>query len=254
MERSFESFIGDAVLSAPEKFEGVVRSLVGRPLVFAYNNNKSQLIAYRDDRQGVRHVRVSRILLLASPEVWREFGLWVRNHRKNKILNKGSRSREFIDSPSVKRLLETSRRKGKPRPLNPVGEVYDLKKVFDDLNERFFEGRCDSSVGYSKIPGRARSRSIRLGIFKDGDNVIAIHPVLDWKKVPRFVVEATVFHEMAHWLLKDERHPSGRRVIHSGQFFEHMNRFPENERAEAWIDKNMAMLIKKKSRLVRKRR
>jgi len=245
---------GDAVLLAREKFEGVVRSLVRRPLVFIYNKNVSQVIAFRDDRDGVRHVRVSRILLLASPEVWRELGLWVRNHRRNKILNKGSRSRAFIDSPAVKRMLETGGRKSGPRPLDPRGEAYDLQEVFDDLNDRFFDGHCDCRVGFSKFPGRARSRSIRLGVFKDGDNAIAIHPVLDWKKVPRFVVEATVFHEMVHWLLKDEKHGSGRRMIHSRRFFDHMNRFSDHEKAEAWIDKNMPMLIRKKGRLVRKRR
>lgn len=136
--------------------------------------------------------------------------------------------------------------------LWPVGETLDLRPVRDELNQRFFGGRLEVYItwGQGRTAGgraaalskRRRRRSIRLGSWHEEDNLVRIHPALDRPGVPRYVVEAIVYHELLHADLPAER-KNGRRRIHTAEFRRRERLFPRHEEAQRWIRKNLGKLL-----------
>ena len=129
--------------------------------------------------------------------------------------------------------------------LRPVGATLDLRELRDDLNRRFFEGRLSVHITWSQVfPGTVcRTRSIRLGSFQEDLGVVRIHPALDRRGVPRYVVESIVYHELLHADIPAVIR-NGRRHVHTPQFRRRERLFPDHRRAKAWIRKNLQRLLR----------
>jgi hypothetical protein len=146
------------------------------------------------------------------------------------------RNRIFIRRVSPEKLREKLR-------IEPVGRCHDLQKIYSDLNRRFFRNRVKATITYGTAPRRSGPRkSIKMGSYSEESRVIRIHPALDQPRVPRFFVEWIVFHEMLHDVYRS-RKVGGRRLVHTPEFLEHERRFPAYERAVAWEDRNLDLLL-----------
>ena len=73
---------------------------------------------------------------------------------------------------------------------------------------------------------------------------VAISRSLDDKKVPAYVVEYVLFHEMLH-IAHPTRHVNGRRYNHTAAFRRDERRFTHYEAAEHWIEKSVRHLKRK---------
>jgi predicted metal-dependent hydrolase len=74
----------------------------------------------------------------------------------------------------------------------------------------------------------------RLGHYDPAHNAIVISRVFDHPRVPRFVVEYIMFHEMLHL-----KHPvklrGSRRCVHSNEFMAEEKVFPELNQAQNFL-------------------
>jgi hypothetical protein len=130
----------------------------------------------------------------------------------------------------ARRIEEIRRTRGRKRLLHPQGNHFDLRTIFDDLNARFFAGRVQvAGIGWS--PNRSRRM---LGHYDSSHRTITVTRWLDGRKVPRYVVEYLVYHEMLHAEFPVERR-NHRRVVHSRAYREAERRFPDYERAARWL-------------------
>ena len=143
-----------------------------------------------------------------------------------------------------------SRGGSRHRDLNPVGATLDLRSVRDDLNRRFFDGRLSVEITWSRVlPGAVcRTRSIRLGSFQEGASsqepgIVRIHPALDQPRVPRYVVESVVHHELLHADIPAVVR-NGRRHVHTPELRRRERQFPDHQRAKRWIRKNLQRLLR----------
>ena len=132
--------------------------------------------------------------------------------------------------------------------LQPVGVALDLREVFADLNERYFEGRLAAGITWGKSAvnsrcGRRRSASLQLGSYSYEDRLIRLHRVLDHPEVPRYVVEAVVYHEMLHADMPPEIR-GGKRMFHTPEFRRRERLYRNLTRAERWIGENMPALLR----------
>ena len=133
----------------------------------------------------------------------------------------------YISSPAVRHRADALRRKrGRKRLLPPRGRWYDLEKIFERLNARYFDGRITPArLGWSPH----LSRSI-LGHYDSAHGAIIISRWFDSADVPRYLVEYLVYHEMLHIKYPVER-DGHRRVVHSRAFREAEMKFPHYEQA-----------------------
>ena len=130
-------------------------------------------------------------------------------------------------SPAVRSRVEEARRaRGRKRLLPARGRCFDLQSIFDQLNQRFFQGQLGvARIGWSL----ARSRTL-LGHHDPAHRTITISRWFDSESVPRYLVEYLIFHEMLH-IKYPTGHNGGRRVVHSPAFREAEKKFPHYEEA-----------------------
>ncbi len=141
------------------------------------------------------------------------------------------RYRLYLNRTDIRRKALLIRQiRGRKRVLSARGHVFDLEEIFQDLNRRFFHGLLAQPV-LSWSPNASRRM---LGHFDPAHNAIIISKIFDRPRIPRFLVEYIVYHEMLHL-----RHPaenrSHRRCVHTKAFKEEERKFPRYQEANDWL-------------------
>jgi hypothetical protein len=139
---------------------------------------------------------------------------------------------DFIDANQD--VVRGGARKSPAQIILTAGDHHDLRLIFDELNERYFGGTIEAAITWGARSGRPRRRhSIKMGSYSVEERLIRIHRSLDRPFVPRFFVEAVVFHEMLHQV-HDIKVKNGRREFHSKAFLADESRFERYLEARAW--------------------
>lgn len=130
------------------------------------------------------------------------------------------------------RINQLRRRRVRPGAAGPQGRHFDLDKLFEELNAKYFEGKLPRPhIGWSNRIWRRQ-----FGCYDPGPNHILLNRRMDRPGVPQFAVEYVLFHEMLH-----VKHPTRRSgcglVSHSREFREEEKRFSEFERARRVLDR-----------------
>ncbi len=136
----------------------------------------------------------------------------------------------------IKFLWKKSSSPPKPRRTHLIhqGEVYNLKEVFDAVNEKYFNAEVDLAITWSprRITGARRYR--RLGCFNPQKNLIRLNPILDDHEVPPYFIAFIVYHEMLHHLFPPFV-ARGKRQIHHISFRQQERKFVEYPSAKKWV-------------------
>ncbi len=141
--------------------------------------------------------------------------------------------RDYAYLPQVLRASDIARRRrGRKIISSARGRVYDLDRMFQRLNKRYFGGRIEKPV---LTWSQRRTRRI-LGHHDAVHDTIVISKTLDAPDVPEWFVEYILYHEMLHI-----KHPArlikGRRYYHTNTFRAEEQRFPYFEQAQDWLDR-----------------
>jgi hypothetical protein len=194
---------------------------------FASINNTVRL------REGKLYFRISDLLEAAPETVLHAIAhiLIAKIYRKDIDPHHAARYRKYVGSRAVTEMEHRVRQlRGRKRIEGPVGNVYDLNEIFEDLNFRFFYGLlARPQMTWSQ--NHARNM---LGHYDPAHNAIVISRVFDDVRVPRYVTEYIVYHEMLHL-----RHPvklrGSRRCVHPKQFQEEEKLFPQLDDAKRFL-------------------
>jgi hypothetical protein len=129
--------------------------------------------------------------------------------------------------------------------LETGGRYFDLRRLFDKLNERHFNKKLR---GYKVIWGRKRRERPReyfiFGTIQEEDRVIRINPWLDQAFVPPWFLEYVLYHEMLHAVVPDEQGADGRRCVHTDEFNRREREYRFYKRARRWEDENLARFLR----------
>lgn len=93
------------------------------------------------------------------------------------------------------------------------GSTYNLEEVYQKVNQAYFDGTLDKpklcwSRTYSKR---------KFGHYEPSRDQVVISLNLDTKKVPRYVVEFVMYHELLH-KVHGHRTQNGRQMAHTPEF------------------------------------
>jgi hypothetical protein len=124
----------------------------------------------------------------------------------------------------------------KNTPLSPQGRHYDLRRMFDSLNDEYFGGRLASGIGWGRRTSLYAARKRTLGSYCSRTDTIRINPILDRRSVPGYFVRFVVYHEMLHSDMKEEK-KNGRRSLHGADFRRREKLFEHYEKAISWEKK-----------------
>jgi predicted metal-dependent hydrolase len=194
---------------------------------FANINNTIRL------REGRLLVRLSDLLEGAPRAVLRSLAhiLLAKMYQKPIERKYAIRYRRYVSSREVSSKAYLVRQmRGRKRIDTPRGHIYDLEKIFDELNARYFWGLlARPNLTWSKNLARNS-----LGHYDPAHNAIVVSRVFDHPRVPGYAVEYIVYHEMLHL-----KHPvklrGSRRCVHSAAFQAEEKMFPLLVPAKAFL-------------------
>ena len=194
---------------------------------FANVNNTIRL------RENRMKLRISDLLEGAPESVLRAIFhiLIAKIYRKPIETEYATRYRRYVSSHDMTQKSHLVRQlRGRKRIVSPQGHAYDLDRIFDELNLRFFHGLlARPQMTWSGMHARNS-----LGHYDPAHNAIVVSKVFDHPQVPRYAVEYIVYHEMLHL-----KHPvklrGSRRCVHPREFQEEEKLFPQLEQAKAFL-------------------
>jgi len=162
-----------------------------------------------------------------SPDIKQALCLYIKKGAKAKEAS--SLLSQYLDVHAGK--------KGKaPRPvqIQTKGRVYDLDKVFSEVNRDYFNDELKLAITWFS-PRVKKQRFATLGLYDDKRKLIKINQTLDSEKCPYYFVAFVVYHEALHSV-----HPvtfcasRGKRVIHGPEFKADEKKFSSYALAKKW--------------------
>jgi hypothetical protein len=114
----------------------------------------------------------------------------------------------------------------------PQGIHFDLEKLFEELNAKYFEGKLTRPrIGWSKKNWRRQ-----FGCYDPGPGHILLNRRMDRPNVPQCAVAYVLYHEMLH-----VKHPTRRSgcslISHSPEFRAEEKQFADFHRARKALDR-----------------
>lgn len=207
---------------------------LGQPVRLVITDNRSTMLSARPRAQRLE-VRLHHMFLMADEDILQAVADYLAGRERA--------------ASTIDRFIEAHRTRyvapGRPQSaLRARGEHHDLRAVADELAERHFGGRIDVKITWGKrVQPKRRQRSLQLGTYLPDERLIRIHPVLDQPWVPRFFVEAVVFHEMLHHDMPAVVQ-NGRRHYHTRAFKQRERSFEYHAAAQRWEKDNLWRLLR----------
>jgi hypothetical protein len=184
-------------------------------------------------REGRLLVRLSDLLEGAPENVIRAIAhiLLAKMYRRPIDTEHAARYRRYVSTQHMSRKAHLVRQmRGRKRIISAQGHAYDLDSIFEDLNVLIFYGLL-ARPQMTWSSDRARNR---LGHYDPAHNAIVVSKIFDHPRVPQYVVEYIVYHEMLHL-----KHPvklrGSRRCVHSGEFQAEERLFDRFEDAKEFL-------------------
>jgi hypothetical protein len=215
-----------------ERLHRYLSDALCEPIDLVGTKNRRNLISLRRTESGILQVRVQEQFAIGGPVVSTALARWIRG-------------KEPEARAVLKRYAETFQslmRPPRPRFAHPAGIHHDLREHLAGQNRRWFGGRFNGRIGWSRMNRGQVRRRIRLGSWSEQHRLIRIHPALDSSEVPDFVLGFVVFHEMLHAMLGFEER-GARRSVHGAKFRELEVSHPDHDRAEEWIERMSDSLL-----------
>jgi hypothetical protein len=129
--------------------------------------------------------------------------------------------------------------------LPQEGRHFDLQKIFDNLNQRYFRGRVrDYEVKWGRQRKQRPKEYFIFGTIQEEDRVIRINRALDQSFVPLWFLQYILYHEMLHAVVPDEEMGGGRRRVHTEEFNRREKHFRNYRRARRWEEDNLAKFLR----------
>jgi hypothetical protein len=227
------------IVEAQESLERRIRAHMskGRVAVTLTDNRYTMISVRRIAREKRYEVRLHHMFADADPVITRALARYIADNDADASRILG----DFIDDNTEH--VRGRARKTPTQVIFTAGEQHDLRQIFDELNERYFENKIDASITWGARTGRPKRRnSIKMGSYSVEDRLIRIHRSLDRAFVPRFFVAWIVFHEMLHQV-HDIRVKNGRREFHSKEFMADEAQFEHYEEARMWERRHLDALL-----------
>jgi hypothetical protein len=220
---------------ARQALERKLRGAAPGPVILSITDNRHSIITHRLQR-GILHARVHHMFLNAPAHVVDALVRYITRGDRDASAILG----DYIDANGFR----LARRK-RNAPLVTRGKHHDLLALFEDINERYFDGTVNALITWGKRPTTKaqRRKTIKLGSYSGVDRLIRVHPALDQKWVPRYFVAYIVYHEMLHYVIPGSR-GLGRVNLHPPEFREREKAFRHFDRSIDWEKRHVGRLLR----------
>jgi predicted metal-dependent hydrolase len=207
-------------------------------------NNRTIMISYKK-KMGRLNVRLHHMFKTADNTVLNALALYLSGVG-------GKKTAAMLDDFIAKNrlLIKSNAKKRKPQSLFYEGKYFNLQEVYQRVSDKYFENiKFDVKIGWSQgssikkrkkySPGK---KSRILAAYNFDEAVIKVNPVLDSPKVPEYVMDWVVYHELLHHVLPVEK-LGKKRYYHTPKFRAMERAFDRYEDAKNWEKENIKWLV-----------
>lgn len=117
---------------------------------------------------------------------------------------------------------------------DPKGHWYDLRDSFERINATYYKGQLPE---FELTWSESQARTL-LGHHDGHLNRITVSRIMDSPKVPQYVLDYIMFHEILHFVIPIARQ-NGRRVVHPPKFRKAEKVYRHYQEALDWLDKHL---------------
>lgn len=225
----------DRAYARASEWSTALAERLGQRVRLVVTDNRSTMLSARP-RGDRLEVRLHHMFLVADPDLLEA----VADYLESGSRGAGRQIDEFIERHRA--AFVTARRE--ERPLRPEGRFHDLESIAADLAKRHFGGETTARITWGRrVQPKRGQRSLQLGTYIPEDRLVRIHPVLDQAWVPRFFVEAVVFHELLHHEMPAVVQ-NGRHHYHTSAFRKRERSFEYHAAALNWEKENLWRLLR----------
>ena len=138
----------DVLLEKAATLAQLLSRELGVPVRLSVTDNRSTMVSFRRAPAALR-LRLHHMFLDAPAPVVRAVADYAgRGHRRaGRLLD------DFVrrEQPRIRQ-----HRDARDEVLSAQGRTYDLREIFEDLNERHFQGGVRATIGWGRSPARRR--------------------------------------------------------------------------------------------------
>lgn len=207
----------------------------GLKLKLKINDNRSTMLSVKWEPDCAK-VSLHRMFLQAPQNVMDALACYLSKQDK-------------VMAPSVKAFIEDNLKnldyssKVDRSKLHTQGNVYNLQKVYEGINDEYFEGSLNLAITWFGKPIVSNRSRITLGLYYDSLKLIKVNRLLDNPSFPDYLVSYVVYHEMLHHVSPPYFDSKGHHHIHSREFKEKERLFRHYHLAEKWIAEHRKTLF-----------
>src|SRR4030042_3789944 len=196
--------------------------MTGKSVSLTLTDNSTSMLSIRTKNNSVS-VRMHWMFLNADNEIIREIANFIKTRKGQTPL-----IRKFISENHT--CLKNRERGSRQLRIRAQGRVYNLREIFDSLNNNYFGAGITASISWGNKNSARAVRKRTLGSYCGHSNTIRINPVLDRRNVPHYFIEYVIYHEMLHSTITGEK-INGRKSMHTSEFRKRERLFKEYDKA-----------------------
>ena len=231
----------DVVAVQQKRIASYLSLMLQDDVAVTFTDNRATMISFRK-KSGVLKLRLHKMFQQADDTILKALSVFIRgipSIRASKKLD------EFIKANQSQIRTRTRARR---LPVQPEGCHFNLTEVLDRVSQQYFAGATEGvNIGWGRYRQRrgrrSRTRSRALATYCFEDRTIRVNPVLDTARVPDFVIDWVVYHELLHHILPVEK-VGERKRYHTTRFRALERAFPYYQEAQRWEKQNLDWLLK----------
>ena len=216
-------------------FQQKVEDLSGVKLKLKINDNRSTMLSVRWEPDCTK-VSLHRMFLEAPKNVMQSLACYIS--QEHKIISRDIKV--FIEDGLKK--LDYSHTLDKSK-LYSQGNIYNLKDLYDDLNDEYFNGKLRLFITWFGNATQRNKSRVTFGLYHDQLKLIKINRLLDSRTIPHYVIAYVIFHEMLHYVCPTYVDEKGLHRVHSKEFKVKESRYKFYDPAQKWINDHKAKLF-----------
>ncbi|MCT7982262.1 M48 family peptidase [Laspinema sp. A4] len=113
---------------------------------------------------------------------------------------------------------------------NPQGKCYNLDRLFHTLNREYFGGKMVKP----RLSWNGSFTTRKFGHYERGRDRVVLSISLDSDRVPQYVVEFVLYHELLH-KQHEGKWVNGRLNVHTPEFRQDEKKFRKYKEADQWL-------------------
>jgi hypothetical protein len=216
-------------------FQQELESRIGKKFQLKINDNRSTMLSVKWEPDCTK-VSLHRMFLKAPQNVMQELVHYLKGKNKKLAPNIKAYIEHNLQKLDYSHELDLS-------ALQTKGKVYDLQKIYDDLNETYFGGSLELYITWFGSKTKRSRQRITFGLFHDALRLIKMNRMVDDKYFPPYFVAYVIYHEMLHYVCPTYVDANGQKHIHSKEFKLREKKFAYYREAQMWLKENQSNLF-----------